>query len=259
MNRQVLITGAAGGIGQALVSEFLSRGCSIGLHYRSNASEAERLQAQNPERITLHQADLTQEHQVAQIFDRYSYDTLIANAGFYESRSSLISEMSLEQWESTFSSNVRTTFLTVKHFVRSVVRRGLHDCSIVLVGSTAAEFGEAGHSDYAASKAALRGILLSVKNELGRLCSGGRINMVSPAWTVTPMAEEFLKDEAAVKRALQTKALPRLVRADDVAKAAAFLADPQQSGQITGMNLVVTGGMEGRVLWKPSELDISKV
>jgi len=257
--RRVLITGATGGIGRTLVAEFLDRGWFVGIQWRGDETEARRLAALAPDRTSLHRADLAQESDVAAMFAGPAFDALVANAGKYESRSCGIHEMSLEQWERTFQNNTRSAFLCLKHFLKSQAGRGAHECSVVLLGSTAGEFGEALHADYAASKSALKGLMLSAKNEIARICPAGRINMVSPAWTLTPMARDFLSNPAAIARSLQTKPLRKLVRSEDVAKAVAFLADPSLSGQITGHNLMVTGGMEGRVLWSPEELDVSSV
>ena len=201
------------------------------------------------------QADLRTETEVSKMFQNTPYNGLIANAGVYESKSHNLTEMSLRQWKNTFEVNVESVFLTIKHFLIDIKSRGVLNPSIVIMGSTAGIFGEAGHSDYAASKAALKGLMLSAKNELVRFAPLGRINMVCPTWTITPMATDFLKQEESVKRSLQTKSIRRLVRAEDVAKATHFLLNPDLSGHITGTELVISGGMEGRVLWELDEID----
>ena len=78
--------------------------------------------------------------------------------------------------------NLTATFLTARGFLRGVERSG-HG-SLVLVGSTAGLFGEAGHADYAAAKSAiLHGLLLSLKNEVVRVAPRARVNAVAPGWT----------------------------------------------------------------------------
>jgi NAD(P)-dependent dehydrogenase (short-subunit alcohol dehydrogenase family) len=257
--KRVLITGATGGIGRTLVSEFLNRGWFVGIQFRSDEVEAKRLLALAPDRTSLHRADLSQEGEVEAMFSGTPFDTLVANAGKYESRSCGLHEMSLEQWDRTFQNNTRSACLCLKHFLKQQAVTRPSECAVVLLGSTAGEFGEAFHADYSASKAALKGLMLSAKNEIARICPSGRINMVSPSWTLTPMARDFLSNPSAIAWSLQTKSIRKLVRADDVAKAVAFLADSALSGQITGHNLMVTGGIEGRVLWAPEELDVSSV
>jgi NAD(P)-dependent dehydrogenase (short-subunit alcohol dehydrogenase family) len=157
--------------------------------------------------------------------------------------------MPLERFQSTLDQNLISTFLCVREMLALKHSPENTTPSIVLLGSTAASFGEADHADYSIAKAGLRGLLLSVKNEWPKHHPTARINMVSPAWTVTPMARDFLKDQAAIKRSLQTKAIRELVQAEDVARAVHFLADYEQSRMLTGVDLPVTGGMEGRVLW----------
>jgi 3-oxoacyl-[acyl-carrier protein] reductase len=133
---------------------------------------------------------------------------------------------------------------------------------VILIGSTAAIFGEAGHADYAAAKAAMAfGLTRTLKNEIARLAPhtadycGGRVNCVCPGWTVVPRTAYKLDDPAAVRRVAATMALPKLARPEDVAHAAVFLASDRLAGHLTGQILVVAGGMEGRWLWQPAEVD----
>jgi NAD(P)-dependent dehydrogenase (short-subunit alcohol dehydrogenase family) len=84
------------------------------------------------------------------------------------------------------------------------------DAFLVIVGPTSGEFGEAGQSDYSTSKAGLRGLLLSLKNEIVHFAACGRVNMVKPGWTATPMAEDALSDKAGVSRTLLTIPLRKM-------------------------------------------------
>src|SRR5438067_9902524 len=116
-------------------------------------------------------ADLTDETQVEQLFEEAratlgAVDVCAAVAGVWPSADEPVWELSLERWEATVRSNLTATFLTARAFLREVERNG-HG-SLVLVGSTAGRFGEAGHADYAAAKSAIQGgLLLRLKNELG--------------------------------------------------------------------------------------------
>ena len=118
--------------------------------------------------------------------------------------------------------------------------------------------GEAGHADYAAAKAALTyGFVQSLKNELCRLTPRGRINVICPGWTLTPRVATVTQDHARMRRVLQTIPLRKIARPRDVAMAAVFLASDRLSGHMTGQVLPVSGGMEGRVLYQPEEIDAS--
>jgi len=128
-----------------------------------------------------------------------------------------------------------------------VVERSGHG-NLVLVGSTAGRFGEAGHADYAAAKSAIQvGLLLSLKNEIVRIAPRGRVNAVAPGWTYSPMTRGEL-DEALVSRISRTMALRKVAQADDIARAVVVLASDELSGHVTGELVTVAGGMGGRTL-----------
>ena len=153
---------------------------------------------------------------------------------------------SRERWEETLRANLTATFLPARGFLRIVERSG-HG-NLVVVGSTAGRFGEAGHADYAAAKSAIQvGLLLSLKNEIVRIAPRGRVNAVAPGWTYSPMTRGEL-DEALVSRISRTMALRKVAQAEDIARAVVVLASDELSGHVTGELVTVAGGMEGRTL-----------
>ncbi len=147
----------------------------------------------------------------------------------------------------TIDANLTATFLTARAYLRhaAAARAGC----LVLVGSTAGRFGEAGHADYAAAKSAITGGLLqSLKNEVVRTAAGARVNAVAPGWTVSPMTSRDL-DAALVERVTRTMPLRKVATADDVARAIVWRPTPLAAGHDTGALVTGAGGMEGRVLW----------
>lgn len=128
------------------------------------------------------------------------------NHAIYEDKPAPVKDMTLQQWENTFTSNLTSTFLVIRAFLRQLDR--LSDAekdsvSIVLIGSTAGKYGEADHADYASTKSAMMGgFMLSLKNEIVKLAPRGRINTVAPGWVATPMAAQALQDENIVYAAL---------------------------------------------------------
>lgn len=252
--RCILITGASGGIGLAAAELFAGEGAKLILHYHTRAEPVEQLQ----QRLTVDsraiQADLRDEQQTGELFAEGirafgQIDCAVVNAGVFHGESVPLHEMSTEQWRATLVADLDSAFFTCRAFLRHLAAKPREAASIVLVGSTAALFGEAGHADYSAAKAAMTyGLTLSLKNEIVRLAPRGRVNCVCPGWTRTPMAEPGLADPAAVRRVQSTMALRRIAEPQDVAAAIVFLASERLAGHLSGTILPIAGGMEGRLL-----------
>ena len=246
----VLVTGGAGGIGSACVRAFAAEGARVAIHYRTSRAQAEELAAEVGAAAAI-AADLTDEGETDRLFAQArealgQIDVCAAVAGVWPHDDEPVWKMPLERWRATLDANLTATFLTARGFLREVERTG-HG-SLVLVGSTAGRFGEAGHADYAAAKAALQGgLLLSLKNEIVRIAPRGRVNAVAPGWTVSPMTRGAL-DPEVVDRITRTMALRKVAEADDIARAVVVLASDELSGHVTGELVTVAGGMEGRTL-----------
>jgi 3-oxoacyl-[acyl-carrier protein] reductase len=235
--KRALVTGASGGIGQAVARELAAEGVEVVAHYHRNREAAEALGG-----LALG-ADLRDETQVDELFAAAGpLDLCVANAGVWPSEDVPVAELPLERWRETIDGNLTATFLTCRGFAR-----GYHSHpprALVLVGSTAGRFGEAGHADYAAAKAAIgQGLLLSLKNEI----APARVNVVAPGWTVSPMTEASLTDEL-VDRVTATMPLRKVARTEDIARTVAFLLSDRAAGHVTGEVVTVAGGMEGRLL-----------
>ena len=257
------VTGASGGIGSVIARQLVSEGANVGIHFRSNESSAlELVNELGRSKSIAVGGDLSDEGQVDSCFERLSeksgrVDILIANAGVWPPENVPIHEMTVSQWESTMNNNLKSVFLCSRRFIQHAIAQGIDDPAIVMIGSTAGLFGEAGHGDYAASKAALiSGLNLTLKNELARVAPRGRVNVVNPGWVVTPMAKKFTADGASIKQALSTIAMRKVASPEDIAHSVLFLASSHVSGHITGQSLTVSGGMEGRKLYDEDELDL---
>jgi 3-oxoacyl-[acyl-carrier protein] reductase len=247
-DRAILVTGGSGGIGAATVRALAAEGARVAIHYHSNAEAAEALAAETGG-IAL-QADLRDEAAADGLVPAAAealggLGGCVANAGVWPREDVPVAAMGLDRWRATLDANLTATFLTARAFLRLGAPE---DRSLVMVASTAGRFGEAGHADYAAAKAAIAyGLALSLKNEVVRDTPLARVNVVAPGWTVSPMTARDL-DEAAVDRVTATMPLRKVATADDIARTILFLLSPAAAGHITGEVVTVAGGMEGRLL-----------
>src|SRR5215211_337861 len=222
----------------------MAEGAEVVVHYHRGRERAEAVGGS-----LVMQADLTREDDVARLFAAAGrLDACAAVAGVWPHEDVPVWELPLPRWEETLSANLTATFLTARGFLRGLAETG-RGGSLVLVGSTAGLFGEAGHADYAAAKSAIvGGLLLSLKNEVVRIAPRARVNAVCPGWTASPMTRAELDDPELVRGVTRTMPLRKVARPEDVAAHVVVLASDELSGHVTGQIVTVAGGMEGRVL-----------
>jgi 3-oxoacyl-[acyl-carrier protein] reductase len=246
----VLVTGASGGIGAACARAFAAEGARVAVHYHRGEERAREVAVSLDGAPTI-QADLTDELEVDRLFEEARsalgrVDVCAAVAGVWPREDVPVRELPLDRWRDTMDANLTSSFLTARGFLRGVAERG-HG-SLVLVGSTAGIFGEAGHADYAGAKSAVvYGLLLSLKNEVVRVAPRARVNAVCPGWTYSPMTRGEVDDDV-LERVTATMPLRKIAQPEDVARQVVVLASDELSGHMTGQVVVVAGGMEGRLL-----------
>ena len=144
-----------------MLTHSAEQGAKVSAHYRTSSSTLEPLlQKYGPDRIQAVRADLTQESDVASLFveARNTFGTVqvaIVNHGYWPPEDVPVVRMTLEQWNSTVSTDLTSTFLTIRGYLQNLelAREPEREkAAIILIGSTAGKYGEAGHADYAACK-----------------------------------------------------------------------------------------------------------
>jgi 3-oxoacyl-[acyl-carrier protein] reductase len=235
--RRALVTGGSSGIGLGVAEAFLDQGMKVAVHYRTHRAEAEALCGRFPGRAFPVQADLgAEEGCVRAVLESVrllgGLDQLVHSAGIWNDGP--IERIRADQLEEMFRVNVFSAFYLVRQALPHLVAGGKGN--VILVGSTAGQRGEAGHSHYAASKGAIQSLCMSLAVELAPRV---RVNLVSPGWIRTPMANEELRSLGA----LIAGALPdrRLGEVSDCAHAVLYLAS-EASSHLVGQDLCVSGG-----------------
>ncbi|KAI4520044.1 NAD(P)-binding protein [Schizophyllum commune Loenen D] len=260
----VLITGASGGIGLATTKEYLAQGAKVTAHYNSNNTSLAPLLSAHTDTLTTVQADVTREPAVARLFAdaaaRFGpVQVVVVNHGISPEPGVPVVDMALERWRRTLTVNLDAVFLVTREYLRGLRAAGeeaKEKAAVVLVGSTAGQFGLAGQADYASAKSAMMyGLTLSLKNEIVKIAPLGRVNAVAPGWVWTPMAEAQLGQEPErMYRALATMPLKKIAVAEDIATQIVLLSSAKASGHVSGQVVTIAGGMEGRLLNHPDEL-----
>ena len=245
-----LVTGGAGGIGSVISKSFAAQGARVVIHYNGSKKNAELI-AKEINGFAVY-ADLTDSKQSKELFDHIitregKIDICIANAGKYPKDYAPLWEIDDNRWNDTLSTNLSLTYNTSRYFLKhaSETKKG----SLVLIGSTAGIYGEAGHADYAAAKGAITsGLLRTLKNDAAQIGNGVRVNAIAPGWTVSQKRIDEGLDQKRVERITSTMSLKKLAKPEDVANSAIMLASDSLSGHITGQVIEIAGGMEGRIV-----------
>lgn len=238
-----LITGASRGIGKGIAEVFAKNGSNIAFTFASSVEKAkafeEELSAKYGVKVKGYQSDAADYNAAMALADQVvadfgSIDVLINNAGI--TRDTLLMRMSEEQWDEVINTNLKSTFNLTKACLKTFLKNRAG--SIINMSSIVGLTGNAGQSNYAASKAGMIGFTKSMAKELGS--RNVRCNAIAPGFIETEMTASL--DAEVKKQWIDTIPLKRGGSTDDVANACLFLAS-DMSTYITGQTLNVCGGM----------------
>jgi len=239
-DKVALVTGASRGIGKAIATRLAAQGALVVCAARGDnaAATAAAIVAAGgrAEAITL---DVTDDARMskapAEIVEKHGHlDIVVSNAGI--TRDQLLMRMKREDWDAVIATNLTATFALAQAAIRPMLKQ--KGGRIIAVGSVVGEIGNAGQTNYAASKAGLIGFAKALAREVAS--RGITVNVITPGMIDTDMTRA-IADKAQVDWASQIP-LGRLGTGDDIAAAACYLAS-DEAAYITGHVLAVNGGM----------------
>ena len=241
MPRQILITGANGGLGLAIANAFLTESPEnhLWLGVRSNRDAATALAATSPDRIHLLDLDVTSsaswESAITTVTTASSsLDVLVNNAGHHQD--SLLATMSDEAWHSVLDTALTGVFLGCRAVTRLMMSQ--RNGRIINISSLSALLAPAGQANYAAAKAGVLGLTQSFSKEVAR--AGVTVNSICPGYIDTPALADMNPEQRQI--AMSRVPMRRFGKPDEIASAVVFLASPA-AAYITGSTLKIDGGL----------------
>jgi 3-oxoacyl-[acyl-carrier protein] reductase len=239
-NRNVVITGAAGGIGTLLVERFLANGDDVlATDTDRHALDQLRTRIGGHARLTIRPADVSSAGDISTLAEvareqSGTVEVLINCAGFFPIRS--FEELSVEDWQSVIDINLTGSFLMARAFLPLMKERGWG--RIINFGSGSVFDGTRNQTHYVAAKAGIVGFTRSLAREVGGY--GITVNVITPGLTVTRAVRDHFPAEL-LEAQRRARALPRDEEPEDLVGPVFFLASPD-AGFITGQTLNVDGG-----------------
>ena len=237
-----IVTGASRGIGRAIAIEFGSMGAKVVVNYNHSADAADEvvkdISKGDGEAIAI-QADVSDFDQAKDLIQKGiehfgGLHILVNNAGI--TRDGLIMTMSEDDWDAVTATNLKSTFNCSKAAIRHMMRKRFG--RIINISSISGEMGNAGQTNYSASKAGQLGFTKALAREVAS--RNITVNAVAPGFIATDIWDTVPEDIQT--GLMDVIPLGRIGTAEEVAKAVAFLAS-EQAGYITGHVLNVDGGM----------------
>jgi len=237
-----LVTGSSSGIGAAIAKEFATGGAKVAIHYRGNAdgaeSAAEAIRSAGG-KCGIYQADVSDVEQAAELIktvqaDLGGIDILVNNAG--TTRDTLLLSMKEDEWDSVINTNLKSIYAVTRPVLRGMFKKRWG--RVINISSVVGLSGQAGQTNYAASKAGIIGFTKSLAREVAP--RNVTVNAIAPGFIPTALTDVLNDDQR--DGILSTTPLGRMGTPDEIAWGVAFLAS-ERAGFITGQVLSIDGGL----------------
>jgi acetoacetyl-CoA reductase len=237
------VTGAVGGIGQAISLQLAEEGAAVGLNYLVEPDDVAKNFldefTRKGYRGSLYKADVSKFEDTTQLVEKVSkdygrVDILVNNAGITIDRT--LKNMTPDQWEKVIAVDLSSVFNCSKALIGQMLERGYG--RIISISSVVGQKGNFGQTNYAAAKAAMIGFTKSLALETAK--KGITVNAVAPGFVRTAMTRQMPKD--VLDKIVEGIPVGRMADPREIARAVLFLAD-EHSSYITGQVLAVNGGL----------------
>jgi len=236
--RKALVTGASGGIGEAIARTLHAQGAIVGLH-GTRVERLDAVAADLGDRVKVFAADLSDREAVKALGQKAEtelegVDILVNNAGI--TRDGLFVRMSDADWDDVIAVNLSSVFRLTRELTHPMMRRRFG--RIINITSVVGVTGNPGQTNYSASKAGMIGFTKSLAQEIAS--RNVTVNCIAPGFVESAMTDKLNeKQKEAIMGAIPMK---RMGTGAEIASAAAFLAS-QEAGYVTGQTIHVNGGM----------------
>lgn len=236
--RKALVTGASGGIGEAIARSLHAQGAIVGLH-GTRREKLDELAGELGERVKVFTADMSDRDQVKELARKAEeelegVDILVNNAGI--TRDGLFVRMSDEDWDKVLEVNLTSAFRLTRELTHAMMRRRFG--RIINISSVVGVAGNPGQANYCASKAGLIGFTKSLAQEIAT--RNVTVNCVAPGFIETAMTDKLNdKQREAIMTSIPMR---RMGSGADIAAAVLYLAS-DEAGYVTGQTIHVNGGM----------------
>ena len=238
--KNALVTGATGGIGEAIARALHERGATVAISGRQE-EKLEALASTLGERTHVLPCDLADREAVGQLIDQAakamgSVDILVNNAGM--TKDNLFMVMKDDQWDEVIAVNLTSTFMLMRAAARAMMRAKSGYGRIINISSVSGIIGNPGQGNYAASKAGMIGMTKSLAREAAS--RGITANCIAPGFIKTPMTDVL--NEKQIEGIMDAIPANTFGTPEDIAATALYLASTEAS-YVTGQTIHVNGGM----------------